>query len=168
MVKLIKNVETLEELKKVYKKLALKHHPDCGGDEEIMKALNNEYDELFEKLKNTHKDKDGDFYSKETTETPDEFREIIYKLLALKMEGVLIEVIGCFLWVSGNTKPYKDQLGKNGVGLKWGKKKAAWYHSPEGYRRFSKKTTSLEEIREIYGSQKVNNKRQERKALATK
>lgn len=155
MERLIKNVETLEELKKVYKKLALTYHPDCGGDEEIMKALNNEYDELFQKLKNTHKNKEGEFYEKETTETAEESREIIYKLLALKMKDVVIEVIGRFLWVSGNTKPYKDELGKNGLGLKWSRNKSAWYLSPEGYKKFSKKKTSLEDIREMYGSQQV-------------
>lgn len=164
MENLIKNVETLEELKKVYKKLALKYHPDCGGDEEIMKALNNEYDELFEKLKNTHKNKDGEFYEKATTETVEEFREIIYKLLALRMENVLIEVIGSFLWVSGNTKPYKEELGKNGLGLKWGRKKAAWYLSPEGYRKRSKKATSLDDIRDMYGSQQVKGFKQKQLA----
>src|SRR5699024_11289791 len=38
-MKYIKNVETLEELKKAYKKLALKLHAECGGYEEEMKIL---------------------------------------------------------------------------------------------------------------------------------
>lgn len=37
MKKYINDVSTLEELKKVYKKLAFQHHPDRGGDEEVMK-----------------------------------------------------------------------------------------------------------------------------------
>lgn len=164
MTTYITQVETLEELKKVYKKLALQFHPDCGGDEEIMKALNNEYDGLFEKLKNTHKNKDGEFYEKETNETPEEWREIIHQLLALKMENVAIEVIGSFLWVSGNTKPYKDELGKNGLGLKWSRNKSAWYLSPDGYRRYSKKSTSLNDIREMYGSQQVKENKQKQLA----
>ena len=48
----IKNVNTLEELKKMYKKLALKLHPDCGGSDDAMAELNNEYDNLFDQLKN--------------------------------------------------------------------------------------------------------------------
>lgn len=107
------------------------------------------------KLKNTHKNKEGEFYEKETTETAEAFREIIYKLLALKMKDVVIEVIGRFLWVSGNTKPYKEELGKNGLGLKWSRNKSAWYLSPEGYKKRSKKKTSLEDIRGMYGSQQV-------------
>lgn len=152
-MKFIKNVETLEELKKAYKKLALKFHPDRGGTDEEMAQINNEYDELFEQLKNIHRNKDGEFYQKESTETPQEWREIISKLLVLKMENVLIEVIGSFLWVSGNTKPYKDELKV--LGLKWGRKKQAWYLSPKGYKRYGKRDYKMDEIRGMYGSKQV-------------
>ena len=35
--------KTLEELKKQYRALAMKHHPDCGGTVEAMQQNNNEY-----------------------------------------------------------------------------------------------------------------------------
>ena len=69
--------ETLEELKKEYKKLAMKHHPDMGGNEETMKAINAEYDKAFAKVKNIHRNKDGETYTKENTETASEFKDII-------------------------------------------------------------------------------------------
>ena len=46
--------KTLEELKKQYRKLVFQHHPDKGGDADKMKAVNNEYDALFSKLKDIH------------------------------------------------------------------------------------------------------------------
>ena len=42
-----KNVQTLEELRKQYKVLLKKYHPDNGnGSEEITKAINIEYERL--------------------------------------------------------------------------------------------------------------------------
>lgn len=41
-MKFFKNVRTLEELKKEYRTLAMKHHPDRGGDLETMQAINSE------------------------------------------------------------------------------------------------------------------------------
>lgn len=38
---------TLDELKKEYRRLAMLNHPDHGGNEETMKAINNEYDAVF-------------------------------------------------------------------------------------------------------------------------
>lgn len=46
-MKYFKNVTDLESLKKEYKKLARINHPDMGGDEEVMKAINAEFDILF-------------------------------------------------------------------------------------------------------------------------
>lgn len=39
-------------LKKAYRKLAVIHHPDKGGDVEQFKKLSNLYDELMQKFKN--------------------------------------------------------------------------------------------------------------------
>ena len=47
-MKYFNNINTLEELKKQYKKLAMKYHPDRpNGSEEIMKQVNNEYEKMF-------------------------------------------------------------------------------------------------------------------------
>ncbi len=43
--------KTLDELKKEFRRLAMLHHPDHGGDTEIMKAINAEYDAVFPVLK---------------------------------------------------------------------------------------------------------------------
>ncbi len=88
------NPKTLEELKKQYKTLAMKHHPDHGGTVEAMQQINAEYDRLFERLKNVHQTAEGTTYTsrEETTETPDEFRDIINRLITF--QGVHIEICG--------------------------------------------------------------------------
>lgn len=53
-MKFFENVRTLDELKAEYRRLAMKHHPDRGGDVETMKAINAEHDALFEILKTQH------------------------------------------------------------------------------------------------------------------
>lgn len=80
------NPQTLEELKKQYKRLAMKHHPDIGGSVKDMQEINAEYDKLFERLKNTHQTAEGKTYTTktETTETADEFKEIINRIINLQ------------------------------------------------------------------------------------
>jgi curved DNA-binding protein CbpA len=139
---------TLEELKSTYRNLAKKFHPDKGGCLETMKTINAEYDRLFPKLKDIHKNKDGETYTKENAETPDYFKNLINELM--KFEGVVIEIIGCFVWLSGNTKPYKDQI--KALNFKWHTKKLVWYLPPEDYRKRSRKNYDLDEIRSMYGT----------------
>lgn len=140
---------TLEELKSEYKKLVMIHHPDRGGDLATMQTINAEYDETFPRLKNIHKNKDGETYEKESQEAPNEFKDLMEALL--KMDGVHIEVIGCFVWVSGDTKPHKDQL--KALGFKWHSKKLCWYKAPDDYKRRGKKQYAMDEIRNMYGVQ---------------
>ena len=142
------NCKTLEELKKNYHLLALKNHPDKGGSTELMQKINSAYDTFFEKLKNYHANKDGEIYTKETTEAPNHFKDIINNLM--NMEGITAEIIGSFVWVSGDTKPHKDAI--KAMGFKWHTKKLCWYLPPIDYRKFNKKTYSLDEIRDMFGS----------------
>lgn len=140
--------KTLEELKNAYRNLAKKYHPDKGGNKEDMQAVNAEYDRLFPKLKDIHTNKDGETYTKETAETPDYFKDLINELM--KFEGVVIEVIGSFVWLSGNTKPYKEQI--KALNFKWHTKKFVWYLAPQDYRKRSRKNYELDEIRNMYGT----------------
>ena len=55
--------ETLEELKTMYKRHAIANHPAQGGSTEAMQAINAEYPELFNSLKNVHRSAAGDTYT---------------------------------------------------------------------------------------------------------
>jgi len=66
------------------------------------------------------------------------------------MEGITIEVIGCFVWVTGDTKPHKDRL--KALRFQWHSKKTAWYLKPEDYKRQSRREYGLDEIRAMYGT----------------
>lgn len=48
------------DIKKAYRKLAAKHHPDKGGDEDKFKAIQKAYDILGNEEKRAHYDRTGD------------------------------------------------------------------------------------------------------------
>lgn len=147
------NVETAEELKKAYRKAAVNNHPDNGGDAATMAAINEEYSRLFEQLKNTHKTHDGKTYTHTgdrcTKETPADFINLVNELM--KMNGITIEIIGAFVWVTGDTKSNKD--GLKALNFKWHSKKSAWYLAPDWYRKNNKQQYTLDEVRSMFGVQ---------------
>ena len=156
MLKYFKDCNTKEECKKLYKKLAFIYHPDRGGDTETMKAINAEFDYVIENnifkssKKDTKKDakkdtkKDYDFSSSQ-------FKDIISALV--RLDGLEIEITGCFIWVTGNTYPQKDII--KSLGFRYSKNKKAWYIAPAEYfaqKRSYKKSYSMNDIRNKYGS----------------
>ena len=74
-------------------------------------------------------------------------------------ENIEIEVVGKWIWISGDTKAIKETL-KN-LGFKWASKKMMWYYG-ELLKCSSRKEKSIEEIRATYGTQKVQTKKSER------
>ena len=147
----------IEELKAEYKRLALKFHPDMPtGNLEIMQLVNAEYDRLFAILKDVHSKKDGTTYQAtgdwKTSESASAFRDIIDKLI--KMHGVEIELCGSWLWLTGETMKYKEEL--KALGCLWSANKRAWYYN--GDSRKSKKRAhckNMDEVRAKWGSEKI-------------
>lgn len=73
MAKYFKNIKSFEDLKKQFKDLLKKHHPDNGGDAEIMKAVNVEYDSLFPIWKNRKESETGSSINETADSTRSEF-----------------------------------------------------------------------------------------------
>lgn len=147
-MKYFTNINTLDELKAAYRRLSMKHHPDRGGDTATMQEINAEHDELFERLKKQHNASADEFH--QTTETPEEFREIIE--LLLRLEGLTVELCGSWLWIGGNTREHKETL--KAAGCRWSNNKKLWYwhHAEEG-RKWRRGKATMSEIRTKYGSQ---------------
>jgi hypothetical protein len=145
-----KDCKTVEEVKAMYKQLAKQHHPDCGGDTATMQAINSEYAYACAHILK------GDNLTSEDTEEQmrmsEEYRQVIEKLINLS--GIVIEVVGNWIWVTGNTKPVKEQLKE--AGLFYAHKKVAWYYRSEEFKSTGSKKT-LDEIRAKYGSETVSN-----------
>ncbi|MCM1368199.1 MAG: hypothetical protein NC184_05285 [Roseburia sp.] len=147
--KFFKDVKTVEELKRQYKALAFKHHPDRGGKVEDMQYINAEYDELYARVKNIHETADGKTYEKansdESADIPDRFRDIINAIITF---ACVIELCGSWLWVF-NAYKYRKQLKDLGFFYCSNKKAWAWTDMPIKNRHH----LTLDEIRRMHGSE---------------
>lgn len=151
-----KDCQTVEEVKALYRKLARQHHPDLGGDAETMKRLNNEYERVLKKFDGEESiGTDGKSHTyKYNEEIERELMDMIAALLALDMEGVDITLIGLWIWLTGNTKPHREQLKE--LKCRWNSSRGCWYYRPDalGWRRSS--GADLEELAQKYGSTNCN------------
>ena len=150
------NCRTAEEVKKEYFRLAMLHHPDRGGKLETMQEINNEYDCIWPLLKDKHADNAGKEYTsrQESKETSAQYPEVISKII--HFVGVKIEICGSWVWLSGNTYQYKEEIKK--AGFDWSKNKKMWYWRAEENRStFNRKPRDINYIREKYGSVNIDN-----------
>ena len=58
----VKKDATADEIKKAFRKLARKHHPDAGGDEEKFKQINEAYEVLSDTEKRAQYDQYGQYF----------------------------------------------------------------------------------------------------------
>ena len=150
ILKEFQNIEGINEAKKIYKTLAKKLHPDMdGGDEESFKLLNAIYTDLIE-----HK-----IYFSNDFKIDIELEKVIS--LILHFENITIELVGSWVWVSGDTKEIKEKLKE--LGFKWASKKKMWFYGEMKGRNPQEK--SMEEIKSKYGSETLKSK--EKKEIAS-
>ena len=152
MTKYFVSCRTLDELKKVYKHLAQKHHPDVGGDTRTMQEINAEYEARFEVLKRSQNEQaaeDTTGKARATTESAGDFIAIIDHLL--KLDGLEIELCGRWLWIGGETKKHKEAL--KACGCRWSSSKKLWsWHFAEDGDKWHRGSKSMSQIRSKYGS----------------
>lgn len=147
---------TQAEIKKAYKAACLKYHPDRNkAGAQMMIAVNAAFD-FLKGLGEKVEAKEGF----ETNNYAEELQAVLNGLAVL--EGLIIEVCGNWVWVTGETMTHKDAI--KALGCRWAKKKKAWYYRPAEYKSFSRSSSSMDEIRAKYGSQSV--KHSTRKQLA--
>lgn len=146
----------LEEVKQLYKKLAMMHHPDKGGDTRTMQQINEEYNNLLKSKSFTfeNEDQEKDFIA---------YPEVISKLIIL--DEVLIEIIGSWIWVSGNT--YKHRAALKEAGLFFASKKVMWYYRPSEEKCSNSKPKDIDAIRAKYGSETIDSHRTKSFSLAS-
>lgn len=140
---------TIEQVKILYKKLAMENHPDRGGDTATMQAINTEYAFACAKIAKGAglNDEEANIEIK----LSEEYRQVIEKIIHLP--GIVIEIVGNWIWVTGNSKPVKDEL--KAAGLFYASKKIAWYYRNEFFKTRGN-NAPLEQIRKRYGSETIN------------
>ena len=147
------DVKTLEDLKKEYKKLVRQYHPDLhpelNGDE--IKEINNQYEKLFNELKNKLKQDNYTEYNKVKNKNVADFMNIINDLI--KYPDLIIDIVGSWIWVSGKTYPVKEHL--KDLNFSWSKTRKMWYYATTGCG-YSKHRLTYEQIKDIYGCKTIS------------
>jgi hypothetical protein len=112
----------------------------------MMQLINTAYED-FTKYFMDH----ADYTVREATECDAEHNidiEFINKLKA--MQGVIIEIIGYWVWLAGDTFTHKDAI--KGLGFKFSGDKKRWYWASNLSDKKKRGSSSLKTIRNKFGS----------------
>ena len=141
---------TPDDVVKAYRKAAFTYHPDRNpAGAEMMKAVNAAC-QVLKDYSGTLEHEAGDY-----GEALNRMINVALDIQTVSGGTIKIELMGAWLWITGNTKPYAHLLNrKTGAGFTFASKKKAWYFRPEDYKSRSRGNLSIDEIRGKYGSVK--------------
>jgi hypothetical protein len=143
----VKSLTDIDSLKKMYFKLAKRYHPDAGGTKEEFQRLQKEYDGLFKVIMS------GSNLSANDIKTEIELDENLRKAVdaIIGIQGINVELVGKWIWVSGSTYPIRNELKM--AGFQFAPVKKMWYY--KGIESAGRGKLTIDEIRKKYGSQAI-------------
>lgn len=141
-------IRSLDQLKKDYFRLAKKYHPDAGGTTQQFQELQAEHERLLKTILNSSSLSDEEKHTEK--EVDEHIRAVLNSVVNL--EGINVELIGKWIWISGNTFPLKDQL--KALKFIFFKKDNTPYWVFKGAESTGRGKMSLEEIKAKYGATK--------------
>jgi len=153
-MKWFQGVQNLEELRKRYKMLVVKYHPDNGGSNDTLAEINTEYDIQFKFFQKKYEHSEE--YKKATerqrqsydTVKDQKIRDMVTKLS--RIPNIVVEICGVWIYVSGATFSCKEEL--KALGLHYARQKQCWYIHFDDYVKFGTRPSSMSYIRSKYGS----------------
>ena len=146
---------SIESLRAEYRKNCLKLHPDKGGIAETFAEMQGEYERLIKLCVATEAGRANKENRKAhyTYETEKELMEAMEYFC--NIQGVDVELCGCWLWITGNTFPVHEKIKE--YGAKYSKNKSAWYWAATMSKGKCRGRYSWNKIRAKYGSIKLEN-----------
>jgi len=155
MTNYFKDCSTLDEAKSLYRKLALANHPDHGGSTATMQEINAAYAFFQSHFTYTNERNRQTAAHAEGRKTAADYHDLneVTELLRVKIEAALnmgldVELCGLWVWVSGNTRPLKEQL--KAEGFHWAPDKGLWFFP--GVPSMNRTRRTMDEIRNMHGS----------------
>lgn len=143
---------TVGEIKAHYRQLAMDHHPDLHPElgQVPMQEINAAYHAALlarDGETSIGSDQKEHIY-RYNQATESEMVAKFYAAVAARMGGVTLEIIGTWLWATGDTRPHKDTL--KAMGFWWNAKRACWqWHVGQYHSRRSPLSTDA--LRRVYG-----------------
>jgi hypothetical protein len=144
------NCKSIDDIKALYRLLAKEHHPDKGGSTEAMQTINSEY--AFACAKILRGDNLSDIETEAEILKAEKYREALEKIIDL--EGIIIELVGAWIWVTGNTYPHRTIFKESG--FIFAPKKVAWYFRTDEFKTRNSQQLTLDEIKSKYGSKNIH------------
>jgi len=149
-MKYFSGCQSKEDIKKLYRELAKQYHPDRGGDLATMQAINTEYSFAIAAVLRGENLSSGEIDAEILN--AEQYKTAINSIINL--EGIIIEICGGWIWVSGETFKHKQVFKDNG--FYFAPVKKMWYFRSVEYKTGNKKSHTMEQIRNKYGSHSIS------------